>query len=264
MDEIDNYHPWHADYWMGLYCLLFSSIGGWWLVLTGHYVLAVWLTVWSLKQAWRFLASGFARENGVEVERRAVRSFLSAMSPEEFNFRYDVRMSRFGVCIGNVDMVVSSHDTQASFCVEIKAYSGILKYWYGWRRLGKWYRLWSPQKQVKNQCKFLGKAWHFPVLWLPESKLDNWFIADGILVVNGDANLLIDGLRRFNEIIYLPTSVAYPWAPGDAYTGYLKNKGYKYDGNRYRWYGRESCDSVGPVIATVSYVNGKVYWVQRE
>lgn len=248
---------------MGMGWLMVGMIGGWWMVWYGWAIVAVAPTIWVYLRGWRCLASGFAREHGVEVERRAVEQLRVALPAGEFGMRDNIPMRRFGMCVGNVDLLVVMVESQAGFAVEIKSFAGIVHHWYGWRRLGKVYPLWSPQKQVRGQCRYLGGDWHFPVLWLPESKLDSWFIRDGILVVNGDADLLVQGLRAFNELVRLPIRVSFPYAPGAAYTGFLKGKGFKYDGDGYCWYGRWSRAEVGSLVTVLRDVGGRVSWVGR-
>lgn len=193
-------------------------IGSWALVFWEHKMLAAGVAVWFTFKGWVRVSKGLTRERGIEVEWRAFVKFLHAMKPGEFVVQQDIPMMRRGICYGNVDMVVSPVWTQASFVVEIKSFSGLVRRWYGLCRLGKFYRLWSPQKQVRGQCRYMDARWHFPVLWLPESKLGTWMIVGGILVVNGDADLLIGGLKAFDEWIKKPVRVTFPRPPGDGVT----------------------------------------------
>ena len=202
--------------------------------------MAAFLSLWLLGKGWGCFYKGLARERGIEVERRAFKSFLFSMPVGEYFVAQDIAMTNGRICFGNVDLVVSPVWTQASYVVEIKSYSGIIVRWYGLCREHKFFRLWSPQKQVRKQCKYLGKKWHFPVLWLPESRLNSWIIHDGILVVNGDANLLMYALRVFDERIRLPVTVSFRYAPGSGYTGFLRGRGFSYNGATYNWSGFQS------------------------
>lgn len=78
------------------------------------------------------------------------------------------------------------------------------------------------------------------MLWLPESKLDSWFIRDGILVVNGDADLLIESLKQFDALVRKPTRVRFPRDPGRSYTKFLLRRGYVYDGGNFCWNGADN------------------------
>lgn len=142
-----RYAPWDVDYWFGSAWLLSGMILSWWLVYLGHGLLAILFAMWFTSEGWARASRGFARERGVEVERRAFKQFLFAMELGEFTMQNDVRMVRAGVCYGNVDMVVSPVWSNVSYVVEIKAFSGIVQRWYGLCRLGKFYRLWSPQSR---------------------------------------------------------------------------------------------------------------------
>jgi hypothetical protein len=69
-----------------------------------------------------------------------------------------------GVCYGDVDLVVCPPWTQVSFVVEIKSYPGVVKKLGVLSRVDRVGVLWGPVRQVKRQCKYLGEAWHYPVL----------------------------------------------------------------------------------------------------
>lgn len=259
----DNFTPWHVDYWFSVIWLTVSFVGGWGLFLCGHGWMAAALSFWLTGKGWACFSKGLARERGIEVERRAFRDFLFSMPVGEYFVAQDIAMTNGRIHYGNVDMVVSPVRTQASFVVEIKSYSGIIVRWFGLCREHKFYRLWSPQKQVRRQCKYLGKQWHFPVLWLPESKLYSWIIHDGILVVNGDAKLLMYALRVFEERVRLPVTVSFPYAPGSGYTGFLRGKGFTYNGDSYIWMGRQSRGEADVLAMALKDVGGRVCWVGR-
>jgi hypothetical protein len=261
--QSDKYTPWHIDYWFGIGWLISGMIGSWSLVLYDHKLIAAVIAIWFMSNGWGRVMKGLARERGVEVERRAFKSFLHKMELGEYFIQSDIPMTSGGICYGNVDMVVSPIWTQASYVIEIKAYSGIVLRWYGLCRDRKFYRLWSPQKQVRRQCRYLGKQWNFPVLWLPESKLNTWIIHNGILIINGDADLLMYGLRLLDDRVRLPVCVTFPRAPGDGYTGFLKGKGFTYNGTNYRWYGSESKQDVNVLASVLGDVSGQVEWVRR-
>lgn len=197
--SVNKYTPWHVDYWFGMGWLVAGMASGWWLVLSGAKLLAVVPTIWFSIKGWVRLERGLARERGVEVEEQAFQQLLGVIKSGMYFVKRNILMKSYGICYGNIDLVVSPVWTQASFVVEIKSFPGIVQRWYGLCRLGKYYRLWSPQKQVRQQCRFMGQRWHFPVLWLPESKLGTCFVYDDILIVNGDAALLLEALRWFNE-----------------------------------------------------------------
>lgn len=259
----NNFAPWRVDYWFGISWLVSGMAGSWWFVFCEHRLFAVGVAFWFTVRGLSRVSRGLARERGIAIERAAILKLESTVVPGYVFLRADVPMMSCGICYGNVDLVISPVWSTVSFVVEIKSFSGIVRRWFGLCRLGKFYRLWSPQKQVRQQCRYLGRKWHFPVLWLPESKLNNWFVVGGILVVNGDPNLLLDGLRGFDSVIRKPVRVTFPYAPGHEITKFLRSRGFFYDRARFCWYGSANNEFAWDLNNYLSSVNGCVEWVQR-
>lgn len=253
--------PWRGDYQAGCVWCVCGMSSSWSLLWSSWYWLSTALALWATWHGWLRISYGLARERGIEVERRAVEAFYATAMDKCARIVADLRLMKFGICVGNVDLLVLPVWTTVSFCVEIKSYSGIVNRWYGLCRLGKYYRLWSPQKQVRGQCRFLDKSWHFPVLWLPESKLDDWFVRNGVLVVNGDVHRLLEGLQAFDRRISKPVIVRFPYAPGDATTGFLKMRGFKYDGTQ--WLGKVDSFYKDALEQMFKENRATIWWVKK-
>lgn len=260
VNQTSKFTPWHVDYWWAIGWLAAGSAGSWGLVLWGHHVVAAGVAVWLTVKGWRRAIRGMARERGVVVEWRAVNALRDLVAGEGYGVHSDILMTYGGVCVGNIDLVVSPPWSQARFVVEIKSFSGIVKRWYGLCRKGKSYRLWSPQKQVRGQCRYLGRRWHFPVLWMPESMLNDFFVYDGVLVVNGDESALLRCLAWFDQTLALPVMVTFAYAPDVFYTRYLRQRGFRFDGAR--WHGAVSKIEVNGLVEAVSGGRGRVEWVR--
>lgn len=264
MNRFDKFTPWHVDYWWGLAWSVLATIIGWGMVYWGHSFWGVVLSAWLTAKAWRRVSCGVARERGIEVEQRAVKSLRDSVEVVgRYGIQSDVLMTYGGISYGNIDLDVSPDWTQARYVIEIKSFSGIIHRLGGLFREGRSYRLWSPQKKVRGQCRYLGARWHFPVLWLPESKLGTWIIFRGnLLVVNGGVDLLLYGLERFDEVIKLPVIVRFPSDPGQGFTRNLLRRGFKYDARNWCWHGVMSKSCAGELSDFIGVAGGRVEWLR--
>lgn len=249
---VNNFTPWHTDYRYALGWYAGGVAVSWALVAWGGVALAVVVAIWSLMRGWARAKRGMARERGVVIERRAC-EMLEALPESDRNFYWrNVRMTARGVCYGDIDLIVNTPWTKMSFVVEIKSYPGVVKRWYGLCRSDKYYRLWSELKQVRRQCKYLGSKWHRPVLWMPESKLNNWRIHRGLLIVNGGPEVLMESLKIFNSYTPMPVILTFQGLPKEYAISYVKRKGFVYNPREYRWYGMATMEqqSVIPQMFT--------------
>ncbi|MFA6015941.1 MAG: nuclease-related domain-containing protein [Candidatus Paceibacterota bacterium] len=263
MKRSHKFTPWHVDYWWGIACLVLAMFSGWGMVYWGHSFMGVALSAWLTAKGLRRVSCGLARERGIEVEQRAVQRLRDSVVAGGYDIQADVLMTYGGLSYGNIDLVVSPVWTQARYVVEIKSFSGIVHRWGSLFREGKFYRLWSPQKQVRGQCRYLGQRWHFPVLWLPESKLGTWIIFKGnLLVVNGGVEVLLYGLEQFDAVIKLPVIVRFPSDPGEGFTRNLLKRGFKYDSRNWCWHGSISKSCASELSGFIQVAGGRIEWLQ--
>lgn len=255
--------PWRIDYWAGITWGTTALAGGTYLLYSAWYWLAPVFCLLVLPKIWLRVTSGLAREQGVEVERAAVTALVPVMQSEAQKFDTDWQMTRYGVCIGNIDVVFNPTWSTVGFCIEIKSYPSFIRRWYGLCRSDKPYRLWSPIKQVRNQCRYLGKEWYFPVLWAPKSKKNEMFYEGDILVVNGDARCLMKYLHDHERSVKKPMIVKFPGPPGDSVTATLRRQRFIYDGNKYQWYGTGDESDAKFYLSAWNRQGVQIHWQTR-
>lgn len=254
-----EFKPWRRDYVWGCVTLAVGLATSWTVLLLGHPYIGVVVAVWLTHRGCRRVAIGARRERGVAVELAAVARMRTVLEPKGYGIRADLA----AMWLGNIDSVVSPPWTEASFVVEIKSFTGIIRRFYGLTKVNKYYRLRQPIRQVWKQCRYLNKKWHFPVLWMPASKLQTCFLYRGVLIVNGDVDLLDRALLEFDKGIHLPAAIAFDGRPPLEYRMYAKRLGFVYDRNALKWYGRlnkKQAAEIGPRIAPV---NGQILWLRR-
>lgn len=255
-----NFRPWRRDYAWGIGMLLASLATSWIALLAGHPYIAVGLAVWPTYRGCLRIGLGASRERGVEIELAAVDRMRAFLQPKGYEIYADIMAIR----IGNIDSIVSPPWTQARYVVEIKSFPGIIRRFYGLTKLNKYFRLRQPIRQVWSQCRYLSESWHFPVLWMPESRLGTYFVYRGILVVNGGVDLLEYAMREFDQVVRLPATVTFPYKPPQEYRNYVKGLRFRYDERSRKWYGRISKRLADDVARRLTSANGTIAFHIRE
>jgi hypothetical protein len=159
---------------------------------------------------------------------------------------------------GNVDAIVSPPWSAIRYVVEVKSFEGIVLRNRFLTRPGRYFPLWEPLKQVRNQCARLGRASHFPVLWMPESILDYHYIFQGVLVVNGGVHRLEAALKWFDDGIIRLVVVTFPCVPPESYRNNLKRLSFRYDGEKQQWTGRLNKKDGQSLATQVAKIGGRV------
>lgn len=257
----NDFRPWETNYLLSGWRSICGLMIGWGFMLTGHpaiATLAVSLGTW---YAWQQLRIGRARERGIEVELAAVRDLREHLDPLGYDVQADLSMGPFR---GNIDALVRPPSSPASFVVEIKSHTGFIKRPTGFlTKHGDWYPQWGAVRQVRRQCRHLGRDWHFPVLWCPESKLNSLDIHNGILLVNGDIHLLRQSLAEHQKTIPFPASIQFPKEPPLEYRKALLRRSFKYDGLRRVWHGRTAFREKDVLAGFVAGAGGKFWFKER-
>lgn len=234
-----TFTPWRTDYRVSMAWLFGGAVISWGLVAVGWWLAAVVVAVWSLVRGIARARRGIARERGVLVERRAVSRLMDLPEAQEVVCWRNVLMRSRGICYGDVDLIVCPVWTNVSFVVEIKSYPGAVKKLGVLTRIDRVGVLWEPVRQVKRQCSYLGAEGHYPVLWMPESRLDEWFLHRGVLVVNGGPEFLLWALRRYNDMVMMhPAAIVFPGVPSRHVRECVKKLGFVYNGRERKWYGK--------------------------
>jgi hypothetical protein len=251
------FEPWCSDY---LWAVRFSAINllsGPGLAVLGHPYLATIVGGLLTKQAYSLLSRGLAREKGMAVEREAVSILRERLVPEGYGVESNID-ARF---IGNIDCIVNPPWSPVRFVVEIKAYEGIERHGFGLSKLAHKFLLFKDVRQVRSQCRYMRRATGFhhylPVLWMPKSKVGNWFRYGNIMVVNGDYRLLELALWRWGSTYRIPACVSFPYQPPRALRQYLMAMGFRYKGYEMGWLGWLSPVELESLRATVSSANGR-------
>lgn len=255
----NNFRPWRRDYAFGMTMLLSGVAISWGASIAGHIYIAAVSSVLLTYTGCARVLRGAGRERGFWVEQAAVERMRAVLVPKGFGVRADIK----AMWIGNIDSVVKPPWTEARYVVEIKSFKGIVRRFYGLTKPGKYYRLQNAVRQVRRQCRYLGEAWHFPVLWMPESKLNMYFEYKGILVVNGDVHLLDSAMRYFDRKVQLPAKITFRRQPPAGYINYVKGLGFQYNKKTWQWHGRIckgkadiARSKLSPADGTIAFLSG--------
>lgn len=249
-----TFRPWRRDYIFGVVLSLSGIAFGLAAALTGKPWIAVFLSGWCAYRGHMFTRRGALRERGIEVETNAIDKLRSELLPRGYLIRSDITFGQYG----NVDVVVSPPWSAARFVIEIKSFDGIIKRGNRLTRPRRFFPLWGPLRQVRNQCYRLGNREHFPVLWMPESTLDTHFVFQDVLVVNGGVHRLEAALRLFEETIPRDVVVTFPNVPPDMCREMLKRLSFRYNGDAQQWTGRLNKSGGESLAAHFSTVGGRV------
>jgi len=257
MIPASEFRPWNHSYYMGVAALLGGMTVSWSASLMGHPYIAAIVATWVTYRGCLLVTRGIHRENGAIVELRAIEEMRSILETQGYKIKTDI----LAKWIGNIDSVVKPPWTQASFVVEIKSFPGIIKRSYGLTKSDGYYSLIDTVNQVLKQCRYLGNGWHFPVLWMPVSNIDEYFIHKGILVVNGDVSLLERALSEFDQLIPLPTTISFPRTPSDECRGHVRDIGFKYNSKNWTWFGNISKKEFDGVKERIARERGRMVFL---
>lgn len=225
-----DFRPWRRDYVAGMLLSALAMTSGVAAVLLGNLLMAVFLSTWLAIRGHQRLKRGLARERGIEIERAAIARLNAALLGQGYGIESDIQL-RWG---GNVDLALAPPWTTARFAVEIKAYKGILSHGRHIAKVGSVFPLWRPLHQVRGQCRRLAGGEYFPVIWLPESPLDQHFTFQGVLIVNGGVHRLLAALQVFDYMVPRSTTIEFSAMPPEEYRTVLKTVGFRFDGVRWR------------------------------
>lgn len=187
------YTPWRTNYVAGLLLLILANLlimpaGHWFPVLAP--LIYLLFSYYGAQQIYR----GMRRHRGAIVEREALAT-LRHLSDAQ-GFRYTLREDIPLPTNENIDCLFQPEWASQPWVIEIKSCAGLVQRTAS--RVTQRNRMWSRQKdfnQVWRQVKQI-TGWQTPAIWCPKSRLRTTFVHQGVLVVNGDAELLIAALRR--------------------------------------------------------------------